>query len=62
LSHYHAHGGGGEEWEEGGSCIPSKDFKKLDNKNKIKTRTQVLPSKEFENDLASIRKSSTLII
>jgi len=56
---------GGEMEEEGGtSCSPSKDFEKLDHKNAIKHEKRIppldfltapcTPSKEFENDCASM--------
>jgi hypothetical protein len=61
-------GGGG--LKGGTSCTPSKDFEKLDHKNGIKhkkrtpsqifSQPQVPPSKEFENDSASMITISSI--
>jgi hypothetical protein len=64
------HKGGGEGGVAGNSCTPSKDFIKLEYKNAIKhknwrpplrffSQPQVPPSKEFENDCASMGKQVT---
>jgi hypothetical protein len=48
------HTGEREGVEGGTSCTPSKDFEKFGHKNAIKHEKREPPSKEFENDCASM--------